>query len=180
MSMSPTPAIGSGAGSAFSGVPLVHTCRWPAQKLSPKGGYLKLASCDGLGGHIQYPKFSGNQGTVSARVVASTQGSGVGKIPIKVAGTVAYFAFTYTSTSKSDTNIYFYGTITGPTDGSKILGPFQKTKTYYGHFEILNSNGWGQITISGTTKGQTVLGIPFPGTTVEAGKKTYLLLSTMQ
>lgn len=183
-SLTAIPLRGADSVSSLAQTPaggaVLHTCHWPARKLSPNGGYLDLKPCFGISGHIQYPKFSGNQGTISGRVSASTQSGGLGHVPIKVPKTVVYFTFTYTSTSKSDTIINFYGTKTGPGDGSKIVGPFQKTQTYYGHFEIVNSRGWGQITISGTTKGNSVLGIPFPGTQIEAGKKTWLLMSTVQ
>jgi hypothetical protein len=164
------------AAAGVAGADAVHTCRWPAQKLKPTGGYLDLKTCFGISGHIQYPKFSGNHGTISGKVAASVESSALGKVPIKVAKTVLYMTFTFTSTSKSDSIISFYGTKTGPGDGSKIGGPFDKNDTYYGYFEIKNSRGWGSITIGGTTKGKEVLGIPFPGTPIEAGVKTWLLM----
>ncbi len=176
----PTSSAPSGAAyNAAAGLsPAAATKCHVTQTMKEGGGWIHLPSCDGFSGRMEYPKSYVPGISVTVTVSAKP----LPHVYYKDPNTVYYMEWVFTGGGYSKgSTINFYSTVTGPSDGSKIKGPFNPKSSYWAVFQDPNSTDpkpHGGITISGTTKGHAVLGIPFPGTDVLAGAKNFVLFTS--
>lgn len=140
-------------------------------------GFIKLPSCFGISGHMQFPKAS------ESGIKITVSESKLGFKPYhKLPETALILQWVFTDPSlPKGTQVVFDYTSTGANAPDKVTGPFKSSKKYYAVFQLPTPNDpkpAGGITIGGTTVGHSVVGVPFPGTEVEIGVKVYEVFTT--
>jgi hypothetical protein len=109
--------------------------------MNPAGGALTLPPCAGYTGQIDYPSFTGNDGTISATLVSSQQNDvwldGGAPVPLTNSGAFFYIGFELASTNVNDTAITFGSNLAGaPASCGQIDGPFTNGTIYYAEGEF--------------------------------------------
>lgn len=153
------------------------TCHATATMQPGVAGFIKLPSCFGISGRMQFPKAP------ETGIKISVTESKLGFKPYhKLPETALILQWVFTDPSlPKGTQVVFAYTSTGGNAPDKVNGPFKSSKKYYAVFQLPTPNDpkpSGGITIGGTTVGHSVVGVPFPGTEVEIGVKNYEVFTT--
>jgi hypothetical protein len=177
-SLSPNNGLPSSPTSAaLSVAAAAKTCQASAVMQPGVAGFIKLPSCFGISGRMQFPKAQ--ESGIKITVIESAK-------PF-----AAYHSFPHTAlvlewiftdpSIATGTPVVFDYTSTGRNAPDKVTGPFKPSATYHAVYEIPSPNDPrpdGGLNIAGTTEGHSVVGVPFPGTEVEIGKKNYEIFTS--
>jgi hypothetical protein len=155
--------------------------------MNPAGGSLTLPPCAGYTGQIDYPSFTGNAGTISAKLVSSTQNvvwenDGVA-VPLTNSGAFFYVGFELSSTNANDTGIQFGSNLAGaPASCGEIDGSFTNGTIYYAEGEFSSSGTLPRQLVQNSAGTDTyqAAGCTLANQPVSVGGPNAIILSTSE